>query len=179
MRSLDTSPADPGLPVAPVHRNRRRRVRHKVQTPAYACLNPNAEQALDLCEIVDISEAGMAIQAFSPLVVGRDESFSLDLPETGAFVQTSGRVVWSEPSGRTGICFPETAGESLSVFREWLFANVIAGVASSAEELHSEVTVQKETPANAGIHTDIGLGWRPHKRPSRRLPIQARKRSRS
>ena len=156
MQPLDTSPADTGLQPTPSHVDRRRYVRHKVQTPAYACLNPTAEQPLDLCEIVDLSEAGMAIQAFSRLEVGHDECFSLDLTETGAFVQTAGQVVWSEPSGRAGICFPQTGDESLSTLRQWLFANAIAG-ADSAAAVQDQVTVQDQPPAGAGTHADIGF----------------------
>jgi len=156
MQPLDTSPADTALQPALSPPDRRRHVRHKVHTPAYACLNPTAVQPLDLCEIVDISEGGMAIQAFSPLEVGRDESFSLDLPETGAFVQTAGQVVWSEPSGRVGIRFPLTADESLSTLRQWLFANAIAGCANSAAEPQSEVTVQDQAPASTEAHAAVG-----------------------
>src|SRR5271156_5808003 len=127
MQPLDTSLADTGLSAASVHPDRRRSVRHKVHTPAYVCLNPSVEQPLDLCEIVDISETGMAIQAYAPLEVGREERFSLDLPETDAFLQTVGHVIWSHPSGRVGIRFFPTIDTSVPTLRQWLFANAIAG----------------------------------------------------
>jgi len=157
MQPLDTSPAEASLQPAPSHVDRRRHVRHKVHTPAYACLNPSAAQSLDLCEIVDISEAGMAIQAFSPLEVGRDESFSLDLAETGAFVQTRGQVVWSDTSGRAGIRFPPAADESLSSLKQWMFANAIAGCTDSAAAPHNEVAVQDQDVASAAIRVGTGL----------------------
>src|SRR5277367_5348076 len=138
MQQLYTTPAETDSQPAP-RPERRRRLRHRVQTPAYACLNPSTVQPLDLCEIVDISESGMAIQAFSPLEVGRAESFSLDLSETGAFVQTSGLVIWSEPSGRSGIQFPAIADESLPVLRQWMFANAIAGCGNSVAAPEDEV----------------------------------------
>ena len=57
-----TSTFSPGAP------NRRRRVRHKIQTPAYASFSAESKSAmLDLHEIVDISEEGIAIQCHSPL----------------------------------------------------------------------------------------------------------------
>ncbi len=158
MQPLDTSSADTGLQPAPFHADRRRRIRHKIQTPAYACLNPTAVQPLELCEIVDISEAGMAIQAFLPLEVGRDQSFSLDLTETGAFIQTAGQVVWSEPSGRAGICFPLTGDESLSTLRQWMFANAIAGCANSEASPENEVTVRDQAVVSTGAHAGIGPG---------------------
>jgi hypothetical protein len=155
MQPLNTSPADAGLPPAPFHADRRRRLRHRVQTPAYACLNPSAEQPLDLCEIVDISETGMAIQAYAPLEIGQEESFSLDLPETGAFVQTAGQVVWSDPSGRVGIRFPPTVGESLPALRQWMFANAIAGCAFPAEASQEEVVLPDQASASEEIYPDL------------------------
>ena len=154
MQPLDTSPAETGLQPAPSP-DRRRRVRHKVQTPAYACLNPSVVQPLDLCEILDISEAGMAIQAFSPLEVGRDESFSLDLPETGAFLQTTGQVIWSEPSGRTGIRFLPAGDESLSPVGQWLLA--IAGSANSAVAPQIGIMVPDEATASATVDSALDL----------------------
>jgi len=153
MHFLDTSPAETGL--QPGRPDRRRRIRHKVHTPAYACVNPNVEQPLDLCEIVDISERGMAIQTFTPMEVGRDERFSLDLAETGAFIQTAGRVVWSKASGHTGIEFPEIAGESRSAFCEWLFGNAIANCSDQASEPGSRTTAEDNASANIGTHSEV------------------------
>ena len=152
MHPLDTSSAEPGLQSADSHTERRRRVRHRVHTPAYACLNPTAVQPLDLCEIVDISEAGMAIQAFSPLQVGSQERFSLDLPETGAFVQTSGQVVWSEASGRTGIRFLEIADGAASTLQQWLLANALAGAAEAPATVTREANAEDVTHAVADSH---------------------------
>ncbi len=56
--------------LQPVSPNRRRRVRHKIQTPAYASFTAESQSAmLDLHEIVDISEDGVAIQCHSPLAL--------------------------------------------------------------------------------------------------------------
>lgn len=154
MQHLYTSPAE--THSQPAHSpERRRRLRHRVQTPAYACLNPSAVQPLDLCEIVDISESGMAIQAFSPLEVGRAESFSLDLSETGAFVQTSGLVIWSDPSGRSGIRFPAIADESLPVLRQWMFANAIAGCGNSVALPENEDREFEQDVASYHGHTVV------------------------
>ncbi|MGA8152683.1 MAG: GAF domain-containing protein [Terriglobales bacterium] len=156
MQPLDTSLADRGLQPPP-HSERRRRVRHKLHTPAYACVNPSAVQPLDLCEIVDINEAGMAIQAYSPLEVGHDETFSLDLPETGAFLQTAGHVIWSEPSGRTGIRFPQTVDEFLPTLKQWMFANAIAGWENVAPVVENAAAVEDPVPAPAEVHTAAGF----------------------
>jgi hypothetical protein len=106
--------------------DRRHSVRLRVHSPAYASLNGSSpEQARDLSEILDIGEEGMSIQTSSPLEVDHDLNLSLDLSETKARISTTGRVVWSDHSGRAGIRFPELPGQSLRQLKEWLFVNVL------------------------------------------------------
>jgi putative methionine-R-sulfoxide reductase with GAF domain len=117
--------------LQPVSPNRRRRVRHKIQTPAYATFTSESQGSmLDLHEIVDISEDGIALQCHSPLEVKTHVNLCLDLAECPAHIYTTGQVIWSNPSGRAGLRFSELAPESLSRLREWLFVNVMAGVAN-------------------------------------------------
>lgn len=105
-------------------RDRRRTRRHRVHTPAYASLTGSAQGgALELSEILDISETGMCIQSASPMKVNRLLPLCLDLSETGARIHVIGHVVWSEPSGRTGIRFPEMSDASRKQLLEWLEAN--------------------------------------------------------
>jgi putative methionine-R-sulfoxide reductase with GAF domain len=112
--------------------NRRRRVRHKVRTPAYATFSAASQSAmLDLHEIVDISEDGVAIQCNSTLDLGREVNLCLDLAECSDQIYTSGRVVWSNASGRSGLLFSDLPPVALFRLREWLFLNAMAGVANS------------------------------------------------
>lgn len=116
--------------LQPVTPNRRRRVRHKIQTPAYVTFTAVADgTTLDLHEIVDISEDGVAIQCHSPLEVETQVNLCLDLAECPEHIYTTGQVVWSNASGRAGLHFPELSRESLSRLRQWLFVNVMSGVA--------------------------------------------------
>lgn len=116
--------------------NRRRRVRHKIQTPAYAIFTPESQSAmLDLHEIVDISEDGMSIQCHSPLRLESTLHVALDLAECPKQIHTIGRVIWANDSGRVGFRFSELRGESLARLREWLFVNVMAGVANGEAEI--------------------------------------------
>ena len=116
--------------------NRRRRVRHKIQTPAYATFTAESKGAmLDLHEIVDISEDGVAIQCHSPLEVEKRVELCLDLADCAEHIYTTGQVVWSNLSGRAGLHFSELSPESLSRLREWLFVNVMAGVANGEAEI--------------------------------------------
>lgn len=123
-----------GLPTAAS--NRRRRVRHKIQTPAYASFTSESTgSVLDLHEIVNISEDGMAVQCHSSLEIEKRVEVCLDLDDCPARIYTTGQVIWSTPSGRTGLRFAELPPDSLSRLREWLFVNVMAGVANGEAEV--------------------------------------------
>ena len=120
----------------PTHPNRRRRVRHKIQTPAYASFSAESKSAmLDLHEIVDISENGIAIQCHSPLDAERSLSLCLDLADCPEQIYTTGQVIWTNHSGRAGLQFSELPPDALPRLREWLFVNVMAGVANSEVDL--------------------------------------------
>jgi len=123
-------------PLQPACRNRRRRVRHKIQTPAYATFGAESKGiTLDLHEIVDISEDGVALQCHWPLEVDSRLNLCLDLADCPQQIFTTGEVVWSNDSGRAGIRFSSLPSDSLSRLREWLFVNVMAGVANSEVDL--------------------------------------------
>ena len=127
--------------------NRRRRVRHKIQTPAYASFASESKgTTLDLHEIVDISEDGVAIQCHSPLHPERPINLCLDLAECPAQIYTTGHIVWSNDSGRAGIRFEELPSDSLVRLREWLFVNVMAGVANSEVDLSAPFTKHAAQP---------------------------------
>jgi len=112
--------------------NRRRCVRHKIQTPAYASFTAESQGAmLDLHEIVDISEAVVAIQCSSPLEADRRVNLCLDLAECAQPIYTAAQVVWVNTSGRAGLRFSELPSASLFRLREWLFLNAMAGVANA------------------------------------------------
>jgi GAF domain-containing protein len=134
MQSEGPNPAEIGQPLAIPHSERRRRVRHKLHLPAYVGLNPAEHSTPALCEILDLSEDGMAIQTASALEPGHEEKLFLDLPETNASVETAGTVIWSEASGRAGIRFLDLTPESLRALKKWLFADALAGCADHAHD---------------------------------------------
>jgi GAF domain/PilZ domain/Sel1 repeat len=132
--------------------NRRRRVRHKIQTPAYASFADDPSSAmLDLHEIVDISEDGVAIQCHSPLELEKRVNLKLDLADCPEHIQTAGLVIWSSETGRTGLRFSDLSSESLARLREWLFVNVMAGVANGETEI--PLASAQSTPPRLS-HTD-------------------------
>ncbi len=117
--------------------NRRRRVRQKVHAPAYATFSGTSKgEMLDLYEVLDISEAGVALQCPSPMEISRSVELCLDLAEASGQVSTSARVVWSDATGRTGLGFPALSDSAARRMREWLFLNAMAG-AANAEALSS------------------------------------------
>ena len=151
---------DFGLPMssitstlAPSIPNRRRRVRHKIQTPAYASFAADPKGAmLDLHEIVDISEEGIAIQCHTPLEIETRLNLCLDLADCPEHIYTTGHVIWSDESGRAGLRFADLPSDSLSRLREWLFVNVMAGVANSEADIST--TISREASAPRPSYTD-------------------------
>jgi TPR repeat protein len=135
--------------------NRRRRVRHKIQTPAYATFAPgNRTSLVDLNEIVDISEDGASIQCVTPLEVNRRVELCLDLAESAGQIFTTGQVTWSTQSGRCGFRFSELAPVSLFHLREWLFLNAMAGVANAETAISAPFTAEVQR-AQRPSYSDI------------------------
>ena len=138
METVGSNPAEAGRELPPPLRTRRRRVRQKVHTPAYATLNgTSSDQVLDLSEIVDISEEGMAIQTLFPLQIQRNVDLCLDLTATSTRIYTNGEVIWCDGSGRVGISFPQMPDESLRQLKEWLFVNVMVACVNYRADLIS------------------------------------------
>ena len=119
----------------PAPPNRRRRVRHKIQTPAYASFTGESKGViLDLHEILDISEDGVAIQCNVPLPPNSHFDLCLDLAESTGHIYTSANVIWSNEAGRAGFRFSALPAASLFRLREWLFLNAMAGAANAQAE---------------------------------------------
>ena len=128
--------------------NRRRRIRHKVLTPAYASFMGESKAiTLDLNEIVDISEDGVAVQCNSQLELNRNLELCLDLAESSSPIYTTAQVIWSTSSGRSGFRFSDLPPSSLVSLREWLFLNAMAGVANAQSDAAVLPAVsQQQTP---------------------------------
>jgi hypothetical protein len=117
----------------PASLNRRRRVRQRVHAPAYASFSGASQGAmLDLYEILDISEVGVAVQCPSPMKIDQQVELCLDLAEATGQISTTAQVVWSDSTGRVGLALPPLNNSSLRRLREWLFLNAMAGAANAA-----------------------------------------------
>ena len=118
--------------------NRRRSVRQKIHAPAYASFaGASTNEMLDLYEVLDISEDGVAIQCPSPMEINRQVELCLDLSESSDQVSAIARVVWSDSSGRVGLGFPALPDPALRRLRRWLFLNAMAGAANAASSSSS------------------------------------------
>ena len=130
----------------PVSINRRRRVRQKVHAPAYASFGGASNSGMiDLYEVLDISEVGVALQCSSPMKAGQQLDLSLDLAEAGGPIYTPARVVWSDETGRVGLSLPALGNSALHRLQEWLFLNAMASAANAASS---------GTLRSSGSHSD-------------------------
>jgi hypothetical protein len=149
MQIFGNSLAAPSREPQSGHPERRQCVRQKIHIPAYANLGATSGgTALDLSEILDISEHGMCIQTATVLARHLSLPVVLDLAETKAFLCTTGTVVWSDSSGRAGISFSEMPAEPRQQLKEWLFANAIAACVNHVEA--SAPMLEEEMLGSAG-----------------------------
>src|SRR5579864_93051 len=112
--------------------NRRRRVRHKVHAPAYASFSGASKgMMLDLHEILNISENGLAIQCASQLPVRGSVPLCLDLSGIAGQIYATGVVAWSDGAGRAGLSFASLPDPSLRQLREWLLFNAMVAAANA------------------------------------------------
>jgi putative methionine-R-sulfoxide reductase with GAF domain len=117
---------------------------------------------LELHEIIDISEDGVAIQCDSPLEANQRVDLCLDLAESSGQIFTAGQVIWSSASGRAGLRFSDLPPASLFRLREWLFLNAMAGVANA----EAEAAAASPSPARR----DSGQRDRAEESPSKQSP---------
>jgi hypothetical protein len=110
------------IPVSRPVSNRRARVRQKVHVPAYATLSgvPQPDM-LDLYEVLDISESGVAFHCSSPMEIDQTVELCLDLAEAGGQISGTARIIWSDASGRVGLRLPNLADPAKRQLSEWLF----------------------------------------------------------
>lgn len=128
---------------------RRRRIRHKPHTPAYASFNyPSSGIVLDLSELLDLNEEGFAVQTSHPLEANRPVSMCLELPETKSYIHGTGHVVWSDARGRAGVRFAGLPENSRRQLKQWLFINLLVACTNQAARKQQIVeNVVAPTPA--------------------------------
>src|SRR5439155_20427178 len=81
---------------------------------------------------------------------------------TQARIHTTGHVVWSDSSGKTGIRFPEMPEASRVQLQDWLAANAVAGAAAasySSSISHSSPQTSAAHPQAAASYTSLVNEW--------------------
>lgn len=146
---------------------RRQSTRHVVKTPAYASLSGSSQTiALELCEILNISESGLCIQALQPMTVDRLLPLALDFSETGSRIHVAGHVVWTKSSGKTGIRFSDLPEVSRQHLQRWLEVNKDGPGSSGVDDSHesqsrgnSDRSAENVKPGAAAGYTSLITEW--------------------
>lgn len=153
VRSLTDPITAPALGFA--GKERRRTLRQKPYTPVYASFNgPQSEMVVDLSELLDLNEDGFAVQTSQRLEVNRAVTVCLDLPETKSYLHCTGRVVWSDATGRGGVRFSTLSEKSLQILKEWLFANLMIGCSNHSARTEQSARIGLATQPEPAVGSD-------------------------
>ena len=72
--------------------------------------------------MVNLSEAGLAVQSLARIKPGAATSLQFELPDTANRIEASGTVVWVDPvSGRAGIRFESLSEAAAGCLKKWLW----------------------------------------------------------
>jgi putative methionine-R-sulfoxide reductase with GAF domain len=100
---------------------------------------------LDLYEVLDISEVGVAVQCPSQMEINQQVELCLDLAEASGQISATARVVWSDSAGHVGLGLPALTTPALHRLREWLFLNAMAAAANAASSASLPSTTQENS----------------------------------
>jgi PilZ domain-containing protein len=125
MQSFSGMAASPAL-EAPAA-NRRHHYRHPIHSLVYVTLDEGNGGI-----IRNLSQSGAAIQAVGALRPGESVRMRFDLlnPRTRFDVQAV--VSWANPSGQAGVRFVGISRQAARQLNDWVFANLMRGVAQAA-----------------------------------------------
>ncbi len=98
---------------------RRRHLRHKVHSPAYASIGAGVGGV-----VLDANERGAAVESVARLAPHSFVDLRLDLLETHSSAVTPARVAWCD-DGRAGLEFLNLTGESRRQLQQWLLLNAL------------------------------------------------------
>jgi len=130
----------------PATSNRRRSARQKVVAPMYASFDGASKgEILELHEVLDISELGLAVRCPSAMEINRRVDIRLDLAESDEPISATARVVWSDSAGRVGLGFPALGDSALHHLRKWLFLNATVGAANATSLSATSLTATESS----------------------------------
>ncbi|HEY1658156.1 MAG TPA: GAF domain-containing protein [Candidatus Sulfotelmatobacter sp.] len=110
-------------------------MRQKVHVPAYATfIGILFGDSHDLCEILNISEIGLAVQSSSSMHVDQTVDLCLHLAEAEGEIPVLARVAWFNNAGHVGFHLSVPDDLAKNRFREWLLLNALAAAANAEAE---------------------------------------------
>lgn len=107
---------------------RRRHLRHKVHSPAYASVGAGVGGV-----VVDASDRGAAIETIARLIPQTFVDLRLDLLDTRGSAVTPARVAWCDEAGRAGLEFLNLTGESRRQLQQWLLLNTLLATENASK----------------------------------------------
>jgi len=107
---------------------RRLYCRQRVSTLAYANLDHSNGGI-----VRDLSEAGLAIQAVSPLRLDQRVQLRFLLLRPRLQVETLARVAWADSRGRAGVQFVNSTDRLRSSLKQWIFTQLLARADQAAK----------------------------------------------
>ena len=122
---------------------RRRRLRHKAHSPAYASIGSGVGGV-----VLDANDTGAAIESVARLLPHSFVDLRLDLLDTHGSAVTPARVAWCDESGRLGLEFLNLTGESRRQLQQWLLLNALLAT-ENAVRLKQAGPVVPEPPTAA------------------------------
>ena len=98
----------------------RRHARQTISSTVYVDLVPNNAGWLS-----SISEGGLALHPFFPLVSGQAVHLGFQLPGTNNRIEANCQIAWTDKlRQRTGLRFLELPEASRQLIRKWLFVRI-------------------------------------------------------
>jgi len=125
MQSFSGMAASPAL-EAPAA-NERYHYRHPIHSLVYVTLDEGNGGI-----IRNLSQSGAAIQAVGPLRLGQSVRMRFDLLNPRTRFDVNAVVSWANPSGQAGVRFVDISRQAARQLNDWVFANLMRGVAQAA-----------------------------------------------
>ena len=107
---------------------RRRHLRHKVHSPAYASVGAGVGGV-----VLDANDRGAAIESIARLIPQSLVDLRLDLLDTRGSAVTPARVAWCDEGGRAGLEFLNLTGESRRQLQQWLLLNALLATENASK----------------------------------------------
>lgn len=108
-----------------------RSYRHQIQSLSYVILD-QANGGI----IRNLGDAGIAIQAVTPLYVDQQIFLRFDFTNPRVRIEAKGRVAWADTTGQAGVEFQDLAPRSRRSLKDWIFIQLLR----TAEQATGDLT---------------------------------------